>query len=111
MAPRAHYAKSQEVVYIQMGTSARPRYKPIRVKLHGSKRSEKTAPGPSAKPAVLPPQEADDHFQLEPDEGTSFPDYDMLQRKKVSLADFTQCACRFTFYQEAVRLYEGMAEG
>jgi len=90
MAPRTHFAKSQEIVYKSMGTAARPRFKPVHAKLPANKKlSNIDASGsqPSVPPIVDPPREGGDQFGQY--EGSSFLDFEVPQKKKKVLNLFT----------------------
>ena len=83
MAPRTHYAKSQEVVYKRLGSSTRPKFKAVHAKLRLAKKSssvDDTASSEQHPPAVVVPP--DDRSQFGPDEGSSFMDYEIPQRKR-----------------------------
>jgi hypothetical protein len=83
MAPRTHYAKSQEIVYKSMGTAARPRFKAVHAKLPAKKQSSNSdalSSEPPVPPIVDSPQGAGDQFG--PNEGSSFLDFETSQRKK-----------------------------
>ena len=85
MAPRTHYAKSQEVVYKRLGTSARPKYKALYAKLPVHQKSENISNSqcePSGPSGVDPPHGEDDPSLLAPDEGSSSFHYEMPQRTK-----------------------------
>ena len=82
MAPRTHYARSQEVVYKSMGTAARPKFKAVRAKLPGQKKPSNTSDlssEPSAPPLVDPPQDGGDPFGS--NEGPSFLDFETPPEK------------------------------
>jgi hypothetical protein len=90
MAPRTHYAKSQEIVYKSMGTAARPRFKAVNAKLPANKKpsnSDTSGSGPSGPPIVDPPREDGD--QIGQNEGSSFLDFEVPQKKKKVLNVFT----------------------
>ena len=83
MAPRTHYAKSQEIVYKRMGTTARPRFKAVHSKIPAKGKPsniDATSSAPSVPPFVDPPQEGGD--QLGQNEDSSFLDFEIPQRKK-----------------------------
>lgn len=85
MAPRTHYAKSQEVVYKKMGTAARPKFKAVHPKLPGAKEGTEmpnTKSEPPAPPVIEPPHVGEDCPPYGLDEGPSFVDYEMPKRKK-----------------------------
>ena len=90
MAPRNHYAKSQEIVYKSMGTAARPRFKPVHAKLpakNTSSAADASGSEPYVPPIVDPPQEGGDQFGQ--NEGPSFLDFEVPQKKKKVLNVFT----------------------
>ena len=55
MAPRTHYAKSQEMVYKELGTASRPKYKLVHATRGSSKTSAKTGSGSEPVPPAPPP--------------------------------------------------------
>jgi hypothetical protein len=91
MAPRTYYAKSQEIVYKPLGTSARPKYKALHARLPVPKKASDVDDSASsqqpAPPVVVPPEAGHDYSEIGPGEGSSFLDYDIPQKKKqVSLS-------------------------
>jgi hypothetical protein len=96
MAPRTHYAKSQELVYKKIGQGSRERYKLVhadRPTNKGSVNAERLAGGaqPSAAPIVSPPTGAaegmaSDDFQFDGGQDNDIPDRTGRKGKKVRRA-------------------------
>jgi hypothetical protein len=96
MAPRKHYAKSQELVYKKIGQGSRERYKLVhadRPTNKGSVNAERLAGGaqPSAAPIVSPPTGAaegmaSDDFQFDGGQDNDIPDRTGRKGKKVRRA-------------------------
>lgn len=83
MAPRTHYAKSQEIVYKSMGTAARPRFKAINAKLPTKKKpssSQALTSEPVEPPIVEPPHEGGGHFGGNDDPG--YLDFEIPHKQK-----------------------------
>jgi hypothetical protein len=83
MAPRTYYAKSQEIIYKSMGTSARPKFKAVHAKLPAKTKPsniDNLTSEPTVPPIVDHSQDGGDQFG--PNEGSSFLDFEMPQRKK-----------------------------
>jgi hypothetical protein len=92
MAPRTYYAKSQEIVYKSMGTSARPQFKAVHAKLPANKKPstvDTLRSDPSVRPDVDPLQDGGDQFGQ--NEGSSGLDFDIPQRKKKVLNIVSIC--------------------
>lgn len=83
MAPCAFVAKSQEVVYKKTGSSARPRFKAVHVKIPKPKKSADIQKAEHTAPSVsLLPDGAEDPSAFGPGESSSYFDYEIPQRKK-----------------------------
>jgi hypothetical protein len=95
MAPRTHYAKSQELVYKKIGQGSRERYKIVHADIQrnkGSVNTERLAGGaqPSAAPIISPPTGAaegvaSDDFQFDGGQDNDIPDRTDRKGKKVSV--------------------------
>ena len=109
MAPRTHYAKSQEIVYQSMGTTARPKFKAVRVKLPVNKPSDiqTLASERSLPPVVDPPQDSGDQFG--PNEGSSIPELQIPQRKTKKVLNHFSMYLWLNTTIEAIRLHERLA--
>ena len=55
MAPQTHYAKSQEMVYKELGTASRPKFKLVHATRSPFKQSAKTGSGSDPAPPAPPP--------------------------------------------------------